>query len=343
MRIGVDLMGGDQPPQAIFEAALQVSQELPVSSSLVVFAHHEVLSLLKKQYLAFFELREFKPTVSFEFITTEQVIEKEDAPLLAVRRKKNSSMSAGIRLLKEGYLDAFVSTGNTGALIALAMFHLPKLPGIERPALLVVLPAGKKGVVVLDVGANISCKPHHLIDYAKMGIVYRQCMQKVKYPTVGLLNIGTEQEKGTQSVKEAYQTLSDHFRYQPTPFLGNIEAREVFRGGKVDVLVTDGFTGNVFLKTCEGVSSFLIDYLQDHFGGNGARGMKQVMSHLQGQFNYSQHPGAILCGVEGLVIKCHGYSDIPALMNGIRGAHQLVKRKFIQKMKTHLAQKKIDG
>ncbi len=326
-------MGGDQPPQAIFEAVLQVSREFPASVTLVVFAKHEVFSDLKGQYHSFLEEAASLSSAALEFVTTEQMIEKDDPPLLAVRRKKNSSMVAGMRLLKNAELNAFVTTGNTGALIASAMFHLPMLPGIERPALLVVLPAAEKGVVVLDVGANIACTPQHLIDYAKMGILYCQCAQGIRFPKVGLLNIGTEQEKGTQTVKEAYHTFHNYFKGKRTPFLGNIEGREVFQG-KVDVLITDGFTGNVFLKTCEGVTSFLMDYLQDNFSKNAEA--KQMLSRLQLRFDTSEQPGGLLCGVDGLVIKCHGYADIPALIHGIRGAYKLAKTQLIGQMKTKL-------
>ncbi len=238
-------------------------------------------------------------------------------------------MVGGIRLLKEKQIDAFVSTGNTGALMASAMFHLPMLPGIERPALLVVLPAGKHGVAVLDVGANISPRAEHLLGYAKLGVIYRQCAHRIRFPTVGLLNIGTEQLKGTESMKEAYLVLKDYFKPEEHLFKGNIEARDVFSGA-VDVLVTDGFTGNVFLKTCEGVSAYLIDYLASEKSTSG------IGTLLKQQFNVSKHPGALLCGVDGIVIKCHGNSDLPALVSGIRGAAALVKTRMIDKMKARL-------
>ena len=252
----------------------------------------------------------------------------EEPPLFAVRRKKDSSMAAGMRLLREKKIDAFVSSGNTGALVAFSKLHLPMLPQIERPALLVMMPTAKGKVAVLDVGANISPKPHHLVSYALLGALYRQCMLGEKNPTVGLLNIGVEEQKGTQELKETYKTLQNKFG---SHFLGNIEGMEVFQG-KIDVLVTDGFTGNVFLKTSEGISSFLAEYLKNHFG------LPETVSHLRQQFNYSEHPGAFLCGVDGIVVKCHGFSDKYALMNGIRGAFTLAKKQIISCLKAKLSQ-----
>ncbi len=324
VRIGVDLMGSEQPPQAIFEAVLQVSKEIHLSDTLLVLATTELHPALKQQ-LASFE----KPSASIEFIKTEEVVEMDESPLLAVRRKKKSSMAVGVGLLKEGKIDAFLSTGNTGALVATAMLHLPMLPGIERPALLVILPTGNDKVVVLDVGANISPKPEHLFTYAVMGVAYQQSVYGLLEPKVGLLNIGVEQQKGTKELKEVYSLLQKKFN---TRFRGNIEGRDVFQG-KIDVLVTDGFTGNVFLKTSEGVCNFLIDYLQARFTDYVD---PKVIRHLNQQFNYSEHPGAFLCGVDGIVVKCHGHSDVIALMNGIRGAIDLAKKNILEKMRSKL-------
>lgn len=313
LRLGVDLMGGDQPPEAIFDAVLHVAKT--TDHRLIVLATHAFYSILSEI-----------SHPGIEFITTEESIEMDEPPLLAVRRKKNSSMAAGMRLLKEGEIDAFISAGNTGALVATAMHHLETLPGIERPALLVTMPTAKGEVVVLDVGANVSPKPHQLAAYAHLGSLYRKCRHGLENPTIGLLNIGAEEQKGTKEVKETYQLLQEAFQDR---FLGNTEGREVFQG-KVDILVTDGFTGNVFLKTSEGVSSFLADYLEKQFG------VPEIISHLNQKFNYSEHPGAFLCGIDALVVKCHGYSDRQALINGILGAADLAKRGILQKIKSAL-------
>jgi phosphate acyltransferase len=317
-RVAVDLMGSERPPHEIFEAVLAVGNELENGDALTIIGQHEIIPALRLHYGSSLSL--------FECVTTDESIEMEEAPLLAVRRKKKSSLAAGMRLLKEGKIDAFVSTGNTGALVASAILHLPMLPGIDRPALLVMMPAERGKVVVLDVGANIAPKPQHLVSYAILGTLYRKLMFEEVFPTVGLLNIGTEEQKGTKELQETYHLLLETFKES---FLGNIEGRQVFHG-KIDVLVTDGFTGNVFLKTSEGISTFLAEYLGKNFD------VKNIVSHLYQQFNYAEHPGAFLCGVDGVVVKCHGFSDQTALMNGIRGAFTLVKKNVIGHLKTEL-------
>lgn len=320
MKVAVDLMGGDSPPQEIFKALLAIHEELLEGDSLVAIAQHSILPLLRNTF------QHIPPSI--EFITTEEAIEMEEAPLFAVRRKKDSTMAAGMRLLHEHAIDAFISSGNTGALVASAKLHLEMLPHVERPALLVMMPTEIGKVAVLDVGANIAPKPHHLVSYALLGALYRDCMLGQKKCTVGLLNIGVEEQKGTQELKETYRLLQSKFG---SAFLGNIEGMEVFQG-KIDVLVTDGFTGNVFLKTSEGISSFLAEYLKKQFG------LPETVSHLRQQFNYSEHPGAFLCGVDGIVVKCHGFSDKHALMNGIRGAFHLAKKGIIHCLKQKLTQ-----
>lgn len=320
-------MGSDHSSQAIFEAMLRVTKEVDSSTQLVAIAHHACYPDLAEK-LAASQIG----SSSIEFITTEEAIEMDESPLLAVRRKKRSTMAVGIRLLKEGHLDAFVSTGNTGALVATAMLHLPLFPKVQSSALLAMLPNGDKGIAVLDVGAHIAAKPERLVDYAYLGSLYRQCVHEIPFPKIGLLNIGVEEQKGTKVLKEAYQLLQERF---PEEFLGNVEGREAFQG-KIDVLVTDGFTGNVFLKTSEGVAGFLMDYLNETFGSTGQEGIQTAVSHLYQRFNYSEQPGAFLCGIEGIVVKCHGHSNTRALVNGIRGAIDLAKKQVIQKMKTRI-------
>ncbi|MEZ5314931.1 MAG: phosphate acyltransferase PlsX [Chlamydiales bacterium] len=313
LRLGVDLMGGDQAPDVIFKAILDVARK--TKYYLVVLATRPFCSLFAQNA---------HPRI--EFLTTEESIEMGESPLLAIRRKKNSSMSVGMRLLKKGEVDAFISVGNTGALVGTAIHYLGTFPGVERPALLVTMPTAKEKIVVLDVGANMMAKPCQIVSYAKMGAIYQQCYQGLKNPMIGLLNIGVEEEKGRKETKETYRLLQTAFQ---NCFLGNIEGHEVFRG-EIDVLVTDGFTGNIFLKTSEGVSSFLANYLGKQFN------VPEIVAHLNQKFNYSKHPGAFLCGLNGLVIKCHGNSDHQALMNGILGAADLIERGVFDQMKKAL-------
>lgn len=305
-------MGGEPPPELILQAAVQVAESS--SAQLLVFVTRPVRAALSGP---------FHPRV--EFVVVEESIAMGESPLLAVRRKRRSSMAVGMRLLQEGALDAFLSTGNTGALVATATLVLGTLPGIERPALLVTMPTARGRVLVLDVGANVHPKPLHLVQYARLGIEVWRALYEGTAPTLGLLNVGTEEQKGTKELKETYLLLQEGLA---SHFIGNVEGREVFQG-RVDVLVTDGFTGNVFLKTSEGVSSFLIHYVEKRFSA------PEITTHLHKQFNYAEYPGALLCGVKGLVVKCHGYSDLSALVRGIRGALDLVSLQLMKKLYTN--------
>lgn len=326
MRLGVDLMGSDQAPESILKAASKFLEEIRQEShqvELVAVATQEFIHSVPKSSLI--EHLSFAPAESF--------IEMHEAPLIAIRRKKHATMNVGIRMVKEGALDGFVSMGNTGALMASSIIQLGLLPFVDRPALMVHLPNDKEGVVVLDVGANLNPLPKHLFSYALMGASYRKIMHAMIKPRVGLLNIGTEQQKGTQGLKESFFLFQEHFGDQ---FIGNVEGKEVF-GGEVDVLVTDGFTGNVFLKTCEGITSFLTDYLTEKFPEGIQGTLGPVVRHLYERFNYSRHPGALLAGVNGAIVKCHGYSNERALMTGIRGAVELIQNNVVEKMRRDLS------
>jgi phosphate acyltransferase len=337
MRIGVDLMGSDNSPTALFEAVLQAANQLDPSSSLVVIATHSVINELRRQHQ---QILSSLPPGRIEFHAVFDTIGMSEEPVSAVFHKKGSSLVVGVRLLKKNYLDAFVSAGNTGALIASSVLHLPKLPGIKRPALLAQLPTITGTIAVLDIGGSVSCKAQNLVQFAYLGAAFQQCSEGIAVPTVGLLNIGVEPKKGTSSVRLAYQTLKDHAP-QHMRFVGNVEGRDIFQGG-VDVLVTDGFTGNVLLKASEGVSSFIFDYIQEALNNSSSEKLIQSFRELKRYFSYAEYPGAILCGVEGVVIKIHGNASVKAMLNGIKGAVHLVEQKLIPKLKVQLAAK-IDG
>jgi phosphate acyltransferase len=322
MRLGVDLMGSDQLPESILEVLSLIAQEHP-QITLVAFT--------TKQASPFFNKGDYPSNLIPEF--TDTFIEMDEAPLTSIRLKKNATMNVGVRFLKEGKIDGFISMGNTGALMATSMIQLGQLPTVERPGLMVHLPNDKHGVVVIDVGANLNPQPKHLLAYGVMGVSFREHMHSMKAPRVGLLNIGTEQQKGTQGLKESFQFFQAAFGEQ---FVGNVEGKAAF-SGEVDVLVTDGFTGNVFLKTCEGITSFLTDYLTDRFPGGIQGALGPVVKHLYERFNYSKHPGALLAGVNGVVVKCHGYSNQTALMTGIRGAINLIEKDVLAKMRSALS------
>lgn len=327
MRIGVDLLGGDTSPIVLFEAVLQAAHQLSQSNvTFIVLATHSVIKeigLLARQ-----RAQEVASSLHIEYHPVSETIEMVDDPLLAIRRKKDSSLVVGTHLLKKGELDAFVSSGNTGALIASTALTLPALPGIKRPALLALLPTAKGSVAVIDVGGTTTSKATYLIQFAQMGAAYQRCFHHIKKPTVGLLNIGVESKKGTSEVREAYEILRKQTPDDNMHFIGNVEGRDVFQGG-VDVLVTDGFTGNVFLKTAEGISAFILEYLHHTID-------KTLLPGIKRQFSHDEHSGAIVCGVDGLVIKCHGKSSVKELLNAILGAVNLVQNRFIAHLKSEL-------
>lgn len=325
-------MGSDTAPHILFEGIVQAAAELPTSDTLVVLAPKVIADELPHPASA--------SGASIEFFDAPEVIAMDEPPLQAVRRKRKSSLVMGIGLVRDGDLDAIVSAGNTGALIASATMMLQRLPGIHRPALLTVLPSLKGSVAVLDVGGHVSLKARHLVQFAQMGAAYQQCTSGIEAPSVGLLNIGVEDLKGTSEVREAFQALQDYCARDDAvsmAFKGNVEGREVFQG-KVDVLVTDGFTGNVFLKTAEGVSAFILEQLQLQLQNTPSESAQGAVTALARHVNYDEYPGAIVCGVDGVVVKCHGYSSSLAMYNGIKGAIALVEHGLVAKIKTLLQQ-----
>lgn len=278
LTLGVDLLGGDTPPHQLLPAVVQAAERLP-------HCHFCV----------------YGPTIDtprIRSVPTQEFITMDDDPLEAVRLKPNASLSLALKDLQAQHTDALVSIGNTGALVTGAILHLEKLPGILRPALLALLPTRKGVLAVIDVGANVTCRAVHLQQFAELGVAYMQKQYGIQHPRVGLLNIGVESQKGRAEMREAYQLL----QASPLNFVGNIEGTVAFHGN-VDVLVTDGFSGNVFLKASEGMASFIFEE-----------------SHLEQRFNYEEYPGALLCGLSRTVIKCHGNSGPNALLHALLAA-----------------------
>jgi glycerol-3-phosphate acyltransferase PlsX len=317
LRIGIDLMGCDSAPEDIYRAVLQLLQE-DFPAQIIFFASLEVSGELDS---------------SLEIVKCSQVIHMDDDPIMAVRRKKDSTLCQGLQHLKSKKIDAFVSAGNTGALLLAAKTTLKTIRGIDRPALLALLPTKKKELAVLDVGANLSLKPDHILQFAAMGIAYQKS-RGIENPTVGLLNIGTEAKKGTPQLREAYLKL-DAMNRDRQVFAGNIEGKDVFHGN-IDVLVTDGFTGNVFLKTAEGIAAFILEELESSQETSFSH-LKHELANLRSRMHYAEYPGAILCGVNGFVVKCHGDSSPETFVHGIKGALRLVQHGFLEKIKSQLA------
>ncbi len=327
-------MGSDVAPKLLFKGVAQAAQELGRSYGFVVIGTEPVVNEIKQSF-------NNNDLESIEFILVSEEVTMDDSPLWVVRHKRNSSIAAGIELLKEKTVSAFVSAGNTGALMAYAKLELNMLPGIDRPALMTNLPTEKGSVVVLDVGANVASRPTHLVQFALMGSAYQKYVNAIEIPRVGLLNIGAEARKGTRKVREAYFALKEYCslkrdvnRLSIMQFCGNIEGREVFQG-VVDVLVTDGFTGNVFLKTCEGVSAFILDHLQRQFPA-ASKETQYIFKDLDKYLNYAEYPGAVLCGLDEIIVKCHGYSSSQAMLSGIKGAIHLLQTDLVKNMKEYL-------
>jgi len=323
-RIGVDLLGSDTSPSSLIEAVFEAEKEMKGQASFVVFATQDV-----------FEAFPLPPSI--QCISVTEIVSPEDDPLLAARRKKHSSLYIGMNMLQKKEIDAFITAGNTGALFALAKLFLTKLPGIARPALLALLPTKRKEVAVLDVGANVSVKVQHLIQFASMGIAFQKT-RGIATPTVGLLNIGAEAKKGTPELRETYQKLQllNQKTNQNSPiFIGNVEGRDVFQG-HIDVLVTDGFTGNIFLKTSEGIATFLLEELQANVIKGCSSEVQETINEFKKRLLYAEYPGAILCGIDGIVVKCHGNATSRSLFRGITGALNLLQHQFLDQIKKQL-------
>ncbi|NLM53231.1 MAG: phosphate acyltransferase PlsX [Firmicutes bacterium] len=311
MRLALDAMGGDHAPAEIIAGGLKAVEELD-DLFLYLIGPEEILQkhLREKTF----------PQDRVKLIHAPEVITNDDAPVMAVRRKRNSSMMTALTLVKEKKADVMASAGNTGALMAGAVLITKRLPGIDRPALTVVAPTfNGDNVVLLDMGANMDAKADNLLQYGIMGKIYaREVLQK-KSPRVALLNVGEEEIKGNEQVKKAFSLLQKNL----PEFVGNIEARDVLQGA-ADVVVCDGFVGNILLKTIEGVAAGLFALLKDTFSQNlknkiGAALLLPELKRLKAKLDYAEYGGAPLLGVGCACIKCHGSSDARAIYNALVG------------------------
>ena len=310
IRIGVDLMGSERSPQALFDAVIRAYHHLGLSCQFHVFTTMDAWKG--------FPFCDEK--IDFHFVN--EVIEMTDEPLSSVRHKKNSSLALGMRLLKKKTIDAFISLGNTGALVTTAAITLPLLKGIKRPALLATLPAINGHISILDVGGNISSKANELLSFALMGVCYERAHFGIVDPKVGLLNVGAESKKGSSEHRLAYELLEQ----SKVHFIGNVEGFEVFKG-KANVIVTDGFAGNVLLKTAEGLAGYMIEHAK----------MKNTFnSELEERFSREKYPGAILLGLDGLIMKCHGGSSSISLFHTIQKVAIYIQESLINKIKLQL-------
>ncbi|MFC4805288.1 phosphate acyltransferase PlsX [Filifactor villosus] len=325
IHIGIDAMGGDHAPAKIVEGAILATQK---DKELVItlFGKSEEIdaSLASLSY----------DKQRINIVTTTEVIEGEDKPVHAIRKKKDSSLVVALTQLKEKKLDAVVSAGNTGALIAGAIFVTGRIRGISRPAITGAYPTIKGPMVTLDIGANADVSPQHLLEFAKMGSLFSKIAYHKENPTVGLVNIGTEATKGNELTKAAYALLKEE---KSIRFAGNVEGRDIPKG-IVDVLVCDGFTGNTVLKLTEGVADTLFSMLKQAIESNakaklGALMMKDSLKKMKESLNYEEVGGAVLLGVDGVVVKAHGSSKEKAFSNAILRAAQYHREGLVDKIK----------
>ena len=312
MKLAIDAMGGDRAPQAIVEGVMKAISAFPDLEVTLIGQEDKI-----KTYLT--------DSTRITVIHTDEVIEGTDEPVRAVRRKKNASMVLMANEVKEGRADGCISAGNTGALMTAGLFVIGRIEGIERPALSPTLPTlDGKGFLFLDVGANVDAKPEHLLQYAIMGSVYAEKVRGIKDPRVGLLNVGTEDKKGNDLTKQTFDLLKE----ANLNFIGNVESRDLM-DSVADVVVTDGFTGNIALKTIEGtalsVFSMLKSALTSNFTSKLAAGiLKPQLKVIKKQMDYSEYGGAALFGLKAPVIKAHGSSDANAIYNAIRQTREMV-------------------
>ncbi len=316
--IGVDIMGSDNSPSVLLKAVESLIPEATEQNIKIVVIGTSDTS----------------PPRPLLFQQCSSFVEMHENPASAIKTKKDASLFVGLKLLKEKKIDAFVSAGNTGALVLGSKIILSMLAPILRPALQVHLPTKKELITVLDVGANVQYKATHLIQFAFMGTAYWHT-QGVLNPTIGLLNIGSESIKGTSELKTAYHILQQiqEKKKPPFSFTGNVEGKSVF-DGDVNTLVTDGFTGNIFLKTAEGIANLVLDQIEEKFQTTEEK--KLAFKDLKKYLHYAEYPGALLLGVKGLVVKCHGYSTPLAFANAVRGSIHLVQTKFLKSFQSHL-------
>lgn len=313
MKIAIDAMGGDNAPKTVIEGAELAIQEFENLHITLVGNEVEI-----KKYLTNPE--------RITILHTEEVIEATDEPVRAVRRKKNASMVLMATEVAEGRADACISAGNTGALMTAGLFVVGRIKGIERPALAPTLPTlDGKGFLMLDVGANVDAKPEHLVQYAIMGSVYAEKVRGVQSPKVGLLNVGTEEKKGNELTKQTFKLLQE----TNINFIGNVESRDLLNG-VADVVVTDGFTGNVALKTIEGTALSLFSMLKAELMSSfkskvAASVLKPQLKGLKAKMDYSEYGGAGLFGLNAPVIKAHGSSDATAIFNAIKQTVNMVE------------------
>ncbi len=323
INIGFDVFGGDESPTACVNAAVKYAQDNQ-DVKLTLFGKEEEIKALIPSNIT-----------NIEVVNATEKIEGNDEPTMAIRRKKDSSMVVGAKALANDEVDCLISAGNTGALVAAGVFVVRRLKGIDRPALPGLMPSTnrKQPTMLLDLGANIDAKPEHMMQYARMAEIYMQSVLDIKKPSVALLNIGAEENKGTDLYKETHKLLKE----SELNFAGNVEAREILTTSH-DVILMDGFAGNMVLKTLEGSISFFNDTLKSVFLANvktkiGALLVKSKLKNFKESMDYKEIGATPILGLNKLVLKAHGSSDERAFYSALKSARVMVEADLISAMK----------
>jgi phosphate acyltransferase len=327
--IALDAMGSDRAPKPEVEGAIQAARRSGIQVTLVG---------PEERLRAEFTRHPFARSLPISIVHASEIITMDDKAVQAVRAKRDSSMRVGLRLVREGRADAFITAGNTGAAMATAKMVLGGLPGVDRPALVAIIPTATRTVTaLLDVGANVDCKPHNLEQFAVMGDIYFRSMFGTARPRVGLLSIGEEEGKGNELTRESFQLL----KQLPLNFVGNVECRDIYNGN-VDVIVADGFVGNVALKTSEGVVNLVRATLKETLAETITRQVGFLLSRsaftdFKKRLDHTEYGGAPLLGVKGACFITHGSSNANAIKNAVRVASEFVERRITANIEKELA------
>ncbi|MCY6356712.1 phosphate acyltransferase PlsX [Clostridium sp. ZS2-4] len=332
MKIAIDGMGGDHSPYSVVQGCIEAVKEYK-NIEIIITGPEALISRELSKYKEQYD--------NISILDAKEIISNNEHPVMALRRKKDSSIYRALELVKKGEADAVISAGSTGAFLAGATLVIGRIKGVNRPALAPVMPGKNGPFMVIDCGANAECKPNNLVQFAQMGEIYFKNILNVKNPTVGLINIGSEEEKGNELTKEAHKLLKEY----DFNFIGNVEPREI-PTGDVNVLVCDGFVGNTVLKMYEGVAQTIFSTLKEEIMFSfrtklGGALLKPLFTKFKKDFDYKEYGGAAFLGVNGICIKAHGSSDGKAIKNAIRQAINFNENDIIGKIKVHIEEKMV--
>ncbi|MBQ7025248.1 MAG: phosphate acyltransferase PlsX [Peptococcaceae bacterium] len=330
MKLALDAMGGDYAPQEIVLGGLDALNQYDFMEKLYLVGKRDAIEAVLKEA----EKNQKIDYNKLEIVEASEVIEMDDHPATAYRRKKDASITVATRLVKEGTADAVVSAGSTGGQMVSALFGLGRIKGVNRPAIGCIIPTYEGGKLLVDAGANTNVDENNLVQFAQMGSIYMNCVMGMENPRVGLINNGSEETKGSELTQAVYQRLKE---MPDLNFVGNLEGRDV-PFGRADVMTCDGFTGNVVLKTMEGMAKVIMEMLQEEVyastrGKVGGMLLKPSLRNLKKKMDYAEYGGAPLLGVNGVSVVCHGSSKARAIFKAIEVANTCCESRFVEKIK----------